>query len=239
MFSGEFLGTMILITLGCGVGANNSLAHSKGEQAGWLSITTGWAMAVVMGVFVAKSAGAPQADLNPAVTFAKLLLGSIYTPLEAVQLMLVQVAGAFVGACLVFIAYFPHWKETQDSNKKLGVFATCPGIRNWRSNFLAEVIATMVFVLCIGAIFGSATMGSPALGLGPYLVGLSVWAIGLSLGGPTGYAINPARDLGPRLAHWLLPIAGKRNSDWGYALVPIVGPMLGAVLGAIIWSWVY
>lgn len=233
-FTGEFLGTLFLIVFGGGVVANTLLAKSKGENAGWLTITTGWAMAVIMGVFVAQSAGSAQADLNPAVTFAKLILGNIYTPLQALEQMAAQLLGAFSGAIVVYLAYLPHWKETTDAGKKLAVFSTSPAINCWSANLLAEIIGTIVLVMGVGAIFGSATSGSPVTGLGPYLVGMLVWGIGLSLGGPTGYAINPARDLGPRIAHFVLPIAGKGSSNWSYAAIPVIGPMIGGGLGALL-----
>lgn len=234
---GEFLGCVFLILLGSGVVANSLLAKSKGEGAGWLAIATGWGFAVMVGVFVAKSVGSEQADLNPAVTLAKFILTGAVTWLQMLLIMSVQIAGCFVGGVLVWLTYLPHWKVTQNQAAKLAVFSTSPAIRNAPANLIAEVIGTTVLVLGIGAIFGKSTnhgVMSPAMG--PYLVGVLVWAIGLSLGGATGYAINPARDLGTRLAHAFLPIAGKGKSDWGYAWIPIVGPLLGGVLGALIWK---
>jgi glycerol uptake facilitator protein len=224
---GEFLGTMFLIILGNGVVANVLLNKSKGQNGGWIVITTGWAMAVMVGVFVAQSAGAPQADINPAVTIGKWLILGTYTAGEAIMTMLAEIAGAFVGAVIVWLAYYRHWAETDD-----------PG-RDTTWNFVTELIGTMVLLIGVGAIFSGATGGSPATGLGPYLVGALVWGIGLSLGGPTGYAINPARDLGPRLAHFLLPIAGKGDSDWGYGWIPVVAPLIGGVLGALVWNTVF
>lgn len=236
---GEFLGTMFLIILGDGVVANVLLSKSKGENSGWIVITTGWAMAVMVGVFVAISAGAPQADINPAVTIGKWLMLDTYTAGEAIVTMLIQTAGAFVGGVIVWLAYYRHWAETSDAGLKLGVFSTGPAIRDTTWNIVTEIIGTMVLLIGVGAIFSDATGGSPAPGVGPYLVGALVWGIGLSLGGPTGYAINPARDLGPRIAHFLLPIAGKGDSDWGYGWIPVVAPLIGGVLGGLVWSLVF
>ncbi|MAU01680.1 MAG: aquaporin [Anaerolineaceae bacterium] len=236
---GEFLGTMFLIILGDGVVANVLLSKSKGENSGWIVITTGWAMAVMVGVFVSISAGAPQADINPAVTIGKWLMLDTYTAGEAIVTMLIQTAGAFVGGVIVWLAYYRHWAETSDAGLKLAVFSTGPAIRDTTWNIVTEIIGTMVLLIGVGAIFSDATGGSPASGLGPYLVGALVWGIGLSLGGPTGYAINPARDLGPRIAHFLLPIAGKGDSDWGYGWIPVVAPLIGGVLGGLVWSLVF
>jgi len=234
---GEFLGTMFLIILGDGVVANVLLARSKGENSGWIVITTGWAMAVMVGVFVAISAGAPQADINPAVTIGKWLALGVYTPTQAIATMIAETAGAFVGAIIVWLTYFTHWGPTEDPGLKLAVFSTGPAIRNTVWNFVTEVIGTIVLLMGVGAIFSGATApDGPASGLGPYLVGALVWGIGLSLGGPTGYAINPARDLGPRIAHQILPIPGKGSSDWGYGWIPVVAPLVGGVIGAFLWS---
>lgn len=234
----EFLGTMVLLTFGCGVVANCVLQKTKGENAGWISITTGWGIAVIFGVFVAQSAGSPFADINPAVSFAKYFLGMMSLN-QAMYNSAAQLAGAFTGATLVWICYYPHFAATDSPSKKLAVFSTSPAIVHLPSNFMSEVIGTMMLVLGVGAIFGTATVGSPAAGLGPYLVGMLVWGIGLALGGTTGYAINPARDLGPRIAHAVLPIKGKGCSGWNYALVPIIAPILGGILGAMIWSYVF
>jgi len=236
---GEFLGTMFLIILGNGVVANVLLNKSKGQNGGWIVITTGWAMAVMVGVFVAISAGAPQADINPAVTIGKWLILGVYTGGEAIMTMLAEIAGAFTGAIIVFLAYYRHWEATEDPGLKLAVHCTAPAIRDTPWNFVTEVIGTMVLLIGVGAIFSGATGGAPATGLGPYLVGALVWGIGLSLGGPTGYAINPARDLGPRIAHALLPIPGKGDSDWGYGWIPVVAPLVGGVLGALVWNLVF
>ena len=189
-------------------------------------------MAVMLGVFSAIATGAPQADLNPAVTFAKMFLG-VYEPGHAVVTMLAEIAGGIAGATIVWLAFLPHWEATEDKGLKLAVFSTAPAIRNTFSNLLCEIIATAMLVIGIFAIF-SKPVGGLAPGFGPYLVGMLVWALGLSLGGPTGYALNPARDLGPRIAHAILPIAGKGGSDWGYSWIPVLGPMIGAGLAVIV-----
>lgn len=234
---GEFFGTMMLIVLGNGAVASVLLKESKGHQAGWIAITTGWFIAVVMGVFVAQSVGSANADINPAISLAKYCWHTYSLP-QTLAFIAAQVSGAFVGAVLVWLAYFPHWEKTEEKNLKLMVFSTQPAIRSYGHNLLSEAIATAVLVLGVAAIFSKAIPGGPVGGLGPYLVGALVWGIGLSLGGATGYAINPARDLGPRLAHAILPIANKGHSDWMYAWVPIVGPLLGAFVAAGLWHWV-
>lgn len=229
---GEFLGTAVLLIMGCGVVANVCLKGSKGEGGGWIVITTGWAMACMLGVFTAVSLGAPQGDLNPAVTLAKMLNG-VYTPVHAAMTMLAEVAGGIAGAAVVWLAYLPHWEATEDKATKLGVFATGPAIRRPAANLLCEAIGTFMLIMMIFAIF-NANNGQLPAGFGPYLVGMLIWALGLSLGGPTGYAINPARDLGPRIAHAILPIAGKGGSDWSYGWIPIVGPMCGGAAAYIV-----
>lgn len=235
-FVGEFLGTMTLILLGCGVVANVLLKKCKGEGSGWICITAGWAFAVMLGVFVAQASGSAQADLNPAVTISKYYL-HVYTCVTQVFVQIVaQLLGAVVGAVIVWIAYFPHWKETDNKGYKLAVFATSPAIMDVRSNLLCEAVGTFVLILGIGALVSN---NSIAGGLTPYFVGILVWSIGLSLGGPTGYAINPARDFGPRLVHAILPIHGKGSSEWSYAWIPIVGPMIGGLLGVIVWNFVF
>lgn len=235
-FFGEFLGTMSLTLLGCGVNANMLLKRSKGEGGGWICITAGWAFAVIFGVFIAQASGSPQADLNPAVTIGKYFLGVYACCFQVFLQIIAQLIGAFVGAAIIWLAYFPHWQETADKGHKLGVFATSPAIVDAMSNFTCEVIGTFVLVLCIGALVTNAAITS---GLVPYFVGVLVWSIGLSLGGPTGYALNPARDLGPRLAHAILPIHDKGSSEWSYAWIPIVGPIVGATLGVAVWSLVF
>jgi glycerol uptake facilitator protein len=230
---GEFLGTAILILLGNGVVAGVLLKGSKGENAGWLAITAGWAFAVVAGVFTAIACGSSDGHLNPAVTLGFAVITGDFSKL--IPYSIAQVAGAFVGAVLVWVHYAPHWSRTSDPNFKLGTFCTIPAIRHRAFNFASEVIATFVLVLVVAAIFSTRLASSgPVAGLGPYLVGSLVWGIGLSLGGTTGYAINPARDLGPRLAHAVLPIPGKRDSDWSYAPIPVLGPLLGGALAGVL-----
>lgn len=225
---GEFFGTMVLMVFGCGVCACNTLTKSKGQGGGWICITAGWGFAVTLGVFTAMTLGAPQGDLNPAVTLGKTLIG-LYTVPQFLATSIVQVIGGICGAALVWLAYLPHWAETEDKAAKLGIFCTAPAIRKYPLNFLCEMIASFFLMFIIWMIFSKQVGVIPA-GMGPYIVGILVWAIGMSLGGPTGYAINPARDLGPRLAHFILPIAEKGSSDWAYAWVPVVAPLVGAVV---------
>jgi glycerol uptake facilitator protein len=230
---GEFIGTLVLILLGDGVVAGVLLKRSKAEASGWMVITAGWAFAVMAGVFASIACGSKDAFLNPAVTLGFAVSSGDYSkflPYAAAELL-----GAFVGAALVWLHYFPHWKETPDAALKLGVFCTAPAIRSAAANLISEIIGTFVLVFIAGAIFAKAVAkDGPAAGLGPYLVGCLVWVIGLSLGGTTGYAINPARDLGPRIAHAVLPIAGKGKSDWGYASIPVIGPLVGASLAGLL-----
>jgi glycerol uptake facilitator protein len=230
---GEFLGTFVLIVLGNGVVAGTLLNRSKAQGAGWISITAGWGLAVFAGVAVAFAMGDADANLNPAVTVGSVLMSGnvsrLWTYIPA------QLAGAFLGAIVVWLHYKPHWEATPDKELKLACFSTSPAIRSPLWNFLSEVLGTFVLVLVATALFSKrVSPAGLAPGLGPVLVGALVWAIGLSLGGSTGYAINPARDLGPRLAHSVLPIAGKGSSDWGYAWVPIFGPIVGAALAAAV-----
>jgi glycerol uptake facilitator protein len=230
---GEFMGTLILILLGDGVVAGVLLKKSKAENSGWIVITAGWALAVMCGVFTAIACGSPGAHLNPAVTLGVALRSGDFS--QFLPFVTAQLLGAFVGASLVYLHYLPHWKETPDVGAKLGIFSTVPAIRNLPMNFVSEVIGTFVLVFVVAAIFSKqVALAGPAAGLGPYLVGCLVWGIGLSLGGTTGYAINPARDIGPRLAHAILPIAGKGGSDWGYAPIPVFGPLVGGALAGIL-----
>jgi glycerol uptake facilitator protein len=235
MLVGEILGTMTLILLGNGVVAGVLLNKSKSQNGGWIVITAGWAFAVLSGVFVAAATGSPEADLNPAVTVAKMIYGGT-TVNDGVMRIIGEFIGAFLGAVLVWLAYLPHWGETADPGLKLAVHSTGPAIRSTVPNLITEIIGTFVLVFVIFAIFSKtgATAGAPAAGVGPYLVAALVWGIGLSLGGPTGYAINPARDLGPRIAHAVLPIPGKGDSDWGYSWIPVVGPIIGGVIAAVL-----
>ncbi|MGE5517410.1 MAG: MIP/aquaporin family protein [Bacteroidota bacterium] len=229
---GEFFGTMILILLGDGVVANVLLNKSKGQNSGWIVIATGWGLAVLAGIIASLGVGG-VAHLNPAVTVA--LAASSGDLSTVVPYIAAQVAGAFVGAALVWLVYLPHWAATEDAGLKLAIFSTGPAIRNIPANALTEFLVTIVLVV-VGFAIGSKGVAASGLpgGFGPYLWGMLVWGIGLSLGGPTGYAINPARDLGPRIAHQVLPIAGKGDSDWGYALVPVLAPLAGGVVGAVI-----
>jgi glycerol uptake facilitator protein len=232
---GEFLGTAILILLGNGVVAGVLLTESKANGAGWIAITTGWAMAVLIGVLVAIGLGAPG-ELNPAVTLANVMLGT-RTAGDAVFHVAAQMAGAIVGATLEWLHYFRHWAVTRDAEAIRGCFCNTPAIRAVGPNLMSEVIATMVLVIVGNAIGSRGASGdTPASNFGPAFVGALVWGIGLSLGGPTGYAINPARDLGPRIAHAILPIANKGGSDWGYSWIPVAGPMLGGALAALLWA---
>jgi len=229
-FVGEFMGTLVLILLGDGVVANVLLGKSKGENSGWIVIATAWGMAVVAGISTAVACGSPAAHINPAVTLASALLTKNWS--QVLPFWTAQMLGAFSGAVLVWLVYLPHWRETPDKTRKLGIFSTIPAIRNPPANLLSEIIATLCLVV-VGFSFQSKSW-TPALapGFNPWFWGVLVWVIGLGLGGPTGYAINPARDLGPRVAHALLPIHEKGGSDWRYAPVPIVGPLIGAVLAA-------
>jgi glycerol uptake facilitator protein len=243
-FIGELLGTMTLLLLGNGVVAGVLLKSSKAESGGWIVITAGWGFAVVSGVFVAQATGSPGAAINPAVTVAVLVQGNI-SPTEAGIQIAGQMIGAIIGATLVWLHYLPHWKATEDPGLKLAAFSTGPAIRNTGTNLISEIIGTFVLVFVVFSIFGAGLTGlTPAEASGqavnlannlyPYLVGVLVWGIGLSLGGPTGYAINPARDLGPRIAHAILPIAGKGDSDWSYSWIPVVGPIIGGIIAALL-----
>ena len=233
-FLGELIGTMVLLLLGDGVVANVVLKQTKGNSAGWIVITAGWAFAVTMGVFVAKAFGSVDAHLNPAVTVAFAFATNDFS--NVVPYITAQLIGAFLGAVLVWLQYLPHWSVTPDPFDKLACFATGPAIRRPGLNFLSEMLATLVLILGLAGI-SARHLGELAVGVGPYLVGILVWSIGLSLGGPTGYAINPVRDFSPRLAHALLPIPGKGSSDWGYAWVPVLGPLVGAVIGGLLIRW--
>jgi glycerol uptake facilitator protein len=228
-FLGEFLGTMILILLGNGVVAGVLLKRSKAEGSGWIVITTGWALAVMAGVFTSIACGGSDAHLNPAVTLGFAVRAGSFE--KVMPYFAAQLLGGFAGAVLVWLHYWPHWKETPDQAAKLACFCTAPAIRNFMANLVSEIIATFVLVFVVGAIFSrSVAATGPAAGLGPYLVGSLVWGIGLSLGGTTGYAINPARDFGPRVAHAVLPVPGKGGADWSYGVIAIVGPLIGGAV---------
>lgn len=237
-YAAEFTGTALLILLGDGVVANVLLNKSKGQGGGWIVITAGWGLAVAMAVYAVGTISG--AHLNPAVTIGLAAIGK-FSAAKVIGYIIAQVAGAMFGALLVWLAYLPHWRETPEPGKKLVIFCTVPAIRSAPANLLCEIIGTATLVFGCLAIPSGSNLAGPgwATGFGPFIVGLLVFAIGLSLGGPTGYAINPARDLGPRLAHALLPIAGKGGSDWRYAWIPIVGPILGGVLGAWLYRLLY
>lgn len=229
-FFGEFIGTGLLILLGQGVVANVVLPKSKGQNSGWIVISFGWAIAVFVGVYC--SAAASKAHLNPAVTLAFAFLGKFPWALVP-QYIAAQLLGAMAGSTLAYLAYRGHYAQAGDPDGKLATFCTAPAIRHTVDNLVTEVIGT--FVLILGVLY----IASPSSSLGALdalPVALLVLGIGLSLGGPTGYAINPARDLGPRIMHTLLPISGKRDGDWGYAWIPVFGPVLGALLAAMVFK---
>jgi glycerol uptake facilitator len=232
IFGAEVIGTAILILLGNGVVACVLLNLSKGQNSGWIVITFGWGMGVAMAVFaIGQFSGA---HLNPAVTFGFAIEGRTEWS-DVPEYLAGEFVGAFIGATLVWLAYLDHWRETEDPGLKLACYSTAPAVRNPVSNLITEIIGTFLLVFAILAIF--ADEATAATGLGALIVGLLVFAIGLSLGGPTGYAINPARDLGPRIMHAILPIAGKGSSDWAYAWVPVVGPLAGGGLAALAFEW--
>ncbi len=230
-FIGEFIGTMLLIIMGDGVVANVVLNKTKGNNGGWIVITFGWAMAVFLGVYVSTSLGG-SGHLNPAVTIAMVAFNNFDSALLPTYI-LAQFAGAITGAIIVWLAYKQHFDSTDDKDGKLAVFCNAPAIRGYGYNLITEIVGTFVLV------FGAMAMSKPASTLGTLdalPVGLLILGIGLSLGGPTGYAINPARDLGPRIAHFILPIKNKRDSDWGYSWIPVVGPIIGGLLAAYLFK---
>jgi glycerol uptake facilitator protein len=230
-FLGEFIGTMLLIIMGDGVVANVVLNKTKGNNGGWIVIVFGWAMAVFLGVYVSTSLGG-SGHLNPAVTIAATAFNNFDAALLPTYI-LAQFAGAITGAIIVWLAYKQHFDSTDDKDGKLAVFCNAPAIRGYGYNLITEIIGTFVLV------FGALAMSKPASTLGTLdalPVGLLILGIGLSLGGPTGYAINPARDLGPRIAHFILPIKNKRDSDWGYSWIPVVGPIIGALIAAYLFK---
>ncbi|ATO36319.1 aquaporin [Geobacillus sp. 47C-IIb] len=228
-FLGELVGTALLIIFGSGVCAGVNLKKSYAANSGWIVITMGWGLAVAIAAYaVGQYSGA---HLNPALTVALAISGDFPWD-DVLMYVIAQVLGAMIGAAVVYLHYWPHWKETDDPSIKLGVFATSPAVPNVSANLLSEMIGTFVLVLGILAIGANRF----ADGLNPFIVGFLIIAIGLSLGGTTGYAINPARDFGPRLAHFLLPIPGKGPSNWSYAWVPIVGPLLGGALGSLVYK---
>jgi glycerol uptake facilitator protein len=231
-FWAELAGTAVLILLGNGVVACVVLKQSYGHGAGWMAITAGWCFAVLAGVFTALALGS-HAHLNPAITVGIAFASGNWTEVPAY--VGGQLLGAMLGATLVWLHYLPHWSVTDDVSGKRACFCTAPAIRHLPANVLSEIIGTFVLVLVAAAISSAhvAPAGLPA-GVGPVIVGFLVWGIGLSLGGPTGYAINPARDLGPRVMHALLPLAGKGRSEWDYAMIPVFGPLVGATLAGLV-----
>lgn len=231
-FLAEVIGTMILIILGDGVVANVVLKKSKGNGADWITIATGWALGVAIPVYIFGAISG--AHFNPAVTLSLAAIGK-FAWAEVPSYIIAQMIGAFLGAVIVYLHYLPLWAETEDKGAKLAVFCTGPAVRNYGSNFLTEFIGTFILV------FGILGIGTSKMvdGFSALVVGLLIWAIGLSLGGPTGYAINPARDLAPRLAHFLLPIAGKGDSDWKYAWIPVVAPICGGIVAALVFNGIF
>lgn len=231
-FIAEFIGTMFIIVLGNGVVANVLLNKSKGQNGGWIVITFGWAIGVFVGVY--SSASVSGAHLNPAVTIALAILER-FSWSDVPMYILAQFAGAMTGSLLMWLVYKKHFDATADTDAKLAIFCTGPGIRNYFFNFITETVGTFVFVL--GVLFIAAphqSLGS----LDALPVALLVLGIGLSLGGPTGYAINPARDLGPRIMHFILPLGIKRNSDWSYSWIPVTAPITGSILAALLWKMI-
>jgi glycerol uptake facilitator protein len=230
---GEFLGTLVLVLLGNGVNAGVTLRKSYAADSGWMVITTGWCLAVLCGVLVAQAFGSPGANLNPAITLAAAVISGNYSTL--LSFWSAQMLGAMAGAALMTLHYAPHWALSDNPAAKLGIFCTNAAVRSPLANIFSEMLGTAVLVLVAGAIFSrGVSLTGPAAGVGPWLVASLVWGIGLSLGGTTGYAINPARDLGPRLMHWLLPIPGKGPSNWSYAPIPLIGDMAGGALAGLL-----
>ncbi len=231
-FAGELIGTMILIILGNGVVGGVLLKDSKAENSGWLVITLAWGLAVAMAIYAVGNISG--AHINPAVTIGLAAVGKF--PWEDVPAYITaQMIGAFLGAVVVYFHYLPHWKITEDKDLKLAVHSTAPAIRNIFTNLVSEFIGTFTLVLAILAIGANEFTE----GLNPFIIGMLIVSIGLSLGGPTGYAINPARDLAPRIAHFLLPIPGKRDSDWGYSWIPVIGPIAGGMYGALFYAAIF
>ena len=237
-FFGEFIGTMVLVLLGNGVVANVVLKKTLGENSGWIVICTGYGFAVMSGVLMAIACGSSDAHINPAVTLGMAIAQNDFSKIATYWPA--QILGAMVGALLVWLHYMPHFAATQDQGSKLACFSTGPAIKSTGSNLFSETLGTFMLVALIGAIFSkSVSLSGPAPALGPFLVGAAVWLIGLCLGGTTGFAINPARDLGPRIMHAILPIPGKGGSNWGYALIPVLGGFIGGALAGILIKFHY
>ncbi|ACQ51790.1 MIP/aquaporin family protein [Clostridium botulinum] len=232
IYMAEFLGTMMLIWLGDGVVASVALNKSKGKDGGWIVVTAAWGLAVAIPAYI--FGGISGAHMNPAVTIGNAIAGN-FPWANVAGYITAQMLGGFVGAVLVWLTYLPHWKATEDKATKLGVFCTAPAIRDTKANFITEFLVTALLV------FGLMGLGQVKMvdGFGALTAGALIFVLGLSLGGPTGYAINPARDLAPRIAHAILPIAGKGDSDWKYAWIPVLGPILGGILGALLFMLVF
>lgn len=231
-FIAEIIGTMVLLLFGSGVVAGCVLKQSKSENAGWVVITLGWGLAVMLGIYA--SGNVSGAHLNPAVTIGLASIGQ-FPWAQVPGYIIAQFIGAMLGSGIVWAAYYAHWEKTEDKGAKLAVFSTGPAVRNLPANFVTEAIATAILVFAI-LFIGTNNIAD---GVGPMVVGLLIVALGMSFGGPTGYALNPARDLGPRIMHAILPIPGKGDSDWSYAWVPVVGPIVGGVIGALAFTMLY
>lgn len=228
----ELLGTMIIVLFGDAVVANVVLNKTKGQNSGWIVITTAWAIGVALAVYIFGPISGGH--FNPAVTLALASIGS-FPWANVPGYIIAQVAGGFIGAVIVWANFIPHWKVTDDKDAKLAVFCTGPAIRDYKNNFLSEFIAT--FILLFGILgLGTANM---VQGFGPATVGILIWGLGLAYGGTTGYAMNPARDLGPRIAHFVLPVANKRDSDWAYSWIPVLGPICGGVAAALFFNLIF
>jgi glycerol uptake facilitator protein len=228
----ELLGTMIIVLFGDAVVANVVLNKTKGQNSGWIVITTAWAIGVALAVYIFGPISGGH--FNPAVTLALASIGS-FPWADVPGYIFFQMLGGFIGAVIVWANFIPHWKVTDDKDAKLAVFCTGPAIRDYKHNFFSECIATFILLFCILGL-GTANM---VQGFGPATVGLLIWGLGLAFGGTTGYAMNPARDLGPRIAHFVLPVAGKRDSDWAYSWVPVLGPICGGVAAALVFSMIF
>jgi glycerol uptake facilitator protein len=231
-YLGEFIGTMILILFGGGVVASLNLKKSNAEKGGWVNVPLAWGLAVAFAIFAVGSISG--AHINPAVTLGFAIVGE-FEWMKVPGYIFAQIVGAFTGGVIVWIHYFPHWAKTDDPSGKLAVFSTIPAIRSFPNNLASEVIGT--FLLMFGLSFIGAN--NFAEGLNPLVIGLLITAIGFSFGGTTGFAINPARDLGPRIAHFLLPIKGKGTSDWVYSWIPVVGPVIGGMYGTLFYQAIF
>jgi glycerol uptake facilitator protein len=231
---GEFLGTMTLVAFGDSVVANLLLKDTKGNGAGWVHVNMGWTFALVMGIYVSWAFGAPEADLNPVVTIFKLLVGGHYTTGQAIMTIVVEMAGGVAGGVIVYLLYLNHWAVTADPGFKLAVFSTGPARRDFKANFITEVIATFFLIMGIQAIAKNMGSNETNVFLLPLMVGGLLYVLGAGMGGTTGYALNPARDMGPRIAHAILPIPGKGSNDWQYGIVIATGgPLVGALLSVL------